>query len=293
VSAVERSELTALGLRTPLLQAGPRDATEAVVLLHGQPGSSADWAPLLERVGEFARAVAWDLPGFGKAEKPRDWNYSSGMHATFVAAALAELGIERAHLVMHDLGGTALLWAAAHPDRFASAVIVGTGILVDFEWHPVARLYRLPLVGEAMTRMTTKRGFLTTMRLYDRQPRKLPREFLERLWEDYDLATRRAGLQFYRATSPPAMERLVEPLRRLDRPALVVWGRHDPAVPVVQAERQRLSFPSAEVVVLEESGHWPYVDDPEGFANVALPFLRAQAGGAGARAGSGAAASAT
>lgn len=63
-------------------------------------------------------------------------------------------------------------------------------------------------------------------------------------------------------------------LRQLDRPALVVWGRHDPYIPVEQAERQWETFPSARVIVLDGSGHWPFVDDPEAVAGPVLAFLR-------------------
>jgi pimeloyl-ACP methyl ester carboxylesterase len=53
----------------------------------------------------------------------------------------------------------------------------------------------------------------------------------------------------------------------------VVWGAHDRFLPVEQAELQKESFPSAEVVVFEDSGHWPYLDNPERAAKVIVPFL--------------------
>ncbi len=270
---LRESELSPLGLKTRVFERGPTGAEEAVVLLHGHPGSAEDWHLLMARLPDSVRAVAFDLPGFGKAEAPKEWDYSAGTYATYFAAAFSELGIERAHLVMHDLGGVGVMWGAAYPRSFASAVLIDTGILLDFRWHPVARLYRTWPVGELMTALTNRTGFRAVMRLYNPQPRKLGAEVVDRWWRDYDLRTRRAALGFYRAAPPEAMQRLVAPLRRLDRPALVVWGAHDPAVPVVQAERQRESFPSAEVVVFEDSGHWPYLDDPERAAAVIVPFL--------------------
>jgi pimeloyl-ACP methyl ester carboxylesterase len=62
--------------------------------------------------------------------------------------------------------------------------------------------------------------------------------------------------------------------RERDPPALVVWGRRDPYLKVEQAERQRRAFPSAEVVVLDGSGHWPMLDDPDAVARVVVPFLQ-------------------
>jgi pimeloyl-ACP methyl ester carboxylesterase len=271
---LRQSDFTALGLRSCLLECGPTEADEAVVFLHGHPGSALDWQELMPPVAPFARAVAFDLPGFGKAEKPKEWNYSAGTFATFLAAAFSELGIKRAHLVMHDLGGIGLVWGAAHPEAFASAVLIDTGILLDFRWHPVARLYRTRPIGELITALTNRAGFRAVMRLYNPQPRKLPPGIVDRWWDDYELRTRRAALSFYRATPPVVMERLVEPLRRLDRPALVVWGAHDPAVAVEQADRQRESFPSAEVAIFEDSGHWPYLDNPERATNAIITFLQ-------------------
>ena len=63
----------------------------------------------------------------------------------------------------------------------------------------------------------------------------------------------------------------LEPLRR---PALVVWGARDPYIPVEQAHRQGRAFAVTDVVILPDSGHWPFVDDPEAVAAAVLPFLR-------------------
>lgn len=275
---VRSRPLSVLGIRTRVLEAGPLEDEEAVVFLHGQPGSADDWSELLARVAPLGRAIAFDWPAWGEAERPdRDsWDFSAGGGAALIAAILGRLGVKRAHLVMHDLGGIGLVWGAAHPDRFASAVLMGTGALIGFRWHPLARLMRAPVLGDLMLLVTNRPGFNAFMRFYNPQPRKLPSEIIDRWWAGYELPTRQAMLSFYRATPERAMERLVEPLRELDRPALVLWGRHDRGVPVEQAALQRRSFPSADVVILEESGHWPYLDDPDGAAESIVPFLERQ-----------------
>lgn len=277
-SEVRSGELDAIGINSPVREAGPAAASEAIVLLHGNPGSSADWDALLPTLGDIGRVVAFDLPGFGRAAKPAFLDYSAGTFATFIGAALGQLGITRAHLVMHDLGGTGILWAAAHPGSVGSVTLSGTGILLDFRWHWTARMYRAPVLGELMVRATTRAGFRAAMRYYNPQPRPLPIAALDRMWRDYSPATRRAALRFYRATPAKAFELLQPALRALDPPALVVWGAHDPAVGVEQAERQRESFPSAEVAVLADSGHWPMLDDPSAVEAVLVPFLRRHVG---------------
>jgi pimeloyl-ACP methyl ester carboxylesterase len=86
-------------------------------------------------------------------------------------------------------------------------------------------------------------------------------------------------MRFYRSTPPAAFARIIAALRPLDVPALVVWGAHDRFLRVNQAERQREAFPSAQVVVLSDSAHYPPLDDPHAVAAAVVPFLRAQLGG--------------
>ncbi len=280
---VRRSELRVDGVRTPLREAGPPDAREAVVFLHGNPGSSADWEPLLAAVGRRARAVAWDAPGFGRAEAPDGFRQSVDGHAAFVGRAIDALGIERVHLVAHDFGGPwGLLWAAGDPERFASAALIGTGALPGYRWHALARLWRTPVLGELFMATTTPLGFRTLLRRGN--PRGLPRAFVDRMYDDFDRGTRRAVLDLYRSVPDvgAAGERLAAAVRPLDRPALVLWGRHDPYLPVEHAERQRDAFPSAEVRVLERCGHWPFVDDPGTVARAITAFLAEQVGSAAA-----------
>jgi pimeloyl-ACP methyl ester carboxylesterase len=59
------------GVRSPLVEFGSPSLDEAVVFVHGNPGSSLDWERLARGVGGFGRAVAMDMPGFGAADKRR------------------------------------------------------------------------------------------------------------------------------------------------------------------------------------------------------------------------------
>jgi pimeloyl-ACP methyl ester carboxylesterase len=274
---LRESEVRVHGVHSPVLEAGPAGSAEAVVFVHGNPGSSRDWEDLLPRVGEFARAVALDMPGYGKADKPAGFDYTVAGYAAYLAGALSELGIGRVHLVAHDFGGPwGLAWAAAHPGRFASAVLINTGVLLGYRWHYLARIWRTPLLGELFQATATRAAFRLLLR--HGNPRGLPAAFVDRMYDDYDRGTRRAVLRLYRATNRPGerAEELAKALRPHDPPVLVVWGRHDPYLPIRLAERQQEVFPRARIEILDDSGHWPFADDPEGVAARVLPFLREQ-----------------
>jgi pimeloyl-ACP methyl ester carboxylesterase len=271
--AVVSSVLEVGGIRTPLLSAGDPAATEAVVFVHGNPGSSQDWRDLVEAVGPFGRALAWDAPGFGRADKPADFDYTVGGYAAFIDSALSTLGVSRVHLVLHDFGGPwGLRWAIENPDRFASVVLVNTGVLVGYSWHTMAKIWRTPGVGELFMAVTARPLFRLSMKIGN--PRGLPSEFVDRMYDDMDTPTRKAVLKLYRASPSSALESLSAGFRALDRPALVVWGAKDPYIPVEQADLQRRSFPSAEVHVLDDSGHWPFIDNPERTRELVVPFLQ-------------------
>jgi pimeloyl-ACP methyl ester carboxylesterase len=157
--------LTVDGIRAPMLAAGPPAATEAVVFVHGNPGSSQDWARLVERTGTFARAVAWDHPGFGRADKPAGFDYTVKGFAAHLGRCLDALGITRAHLVLHDFGGPwGMAWAAAHPAAFASGTLINIGILPGYRWHYLARIWRTPVLGELFNATTTRTGFRLLLR---------------------------------------------------------------------------------------------------------------------------------
>lgn len=276
-AAIRERPLSVDGVNSRVLESGPADGSEAVVFVHGNPNSADEWRELMGRAGELARSVALDMPGFGQADRPRDFAVPVEGYARFLASALAQLGIERAHLVLHDFGGPwGLAWAAANPDAFASVALFNTGVLVGFEMHRMGRIWATPVLGEVVMALTSRAAFRRA--LMADNPR-LAGRYIDAMYDDYDRGTRRTVLRLYRnRVDDDVLEAAAAHFKALDRPALVVWGAKDAYVPIRHAEQQKLSFPSAEVVVLEAGGHWCFLEDPEASAAALLPFLRAHLG---------------
>ena len=266
--------LTAAGVTTTVVEAGSAADAEAVVFVHGNPGSSRDWVGLLAATARIGRGVALDLPGFGRASDGARGDYSVTGAARFLDAALSALGVRRAHLVLHDFGGPfGLEWAAAHTDRLASVTLINTGVLIGYLGHTAAHTWRTPIVGEvAMAALTRPlfHGFLQ-----GQEPERLPEDFVDRMYDDFDRATRCAVLRYYRDVDDPGAlgRRQAAALRPHDIPALVIWGSRDPYLPAALAERQREAFPSATVHVLEGAGHWPFVTRRDVTEGLVTEFL--------------------
>jgi pimeloyl-ACP methyl ester carboxylesterase len=276
-AGVRSAEIRVNGVRAPLLEAGDGSARAATVFVHGSPGSSRDWTALLSEAGAFGRALALDMPGFGRADKPADFEYTVPGYARWLEAALVQLGVAEVQLVLHDFGGPwGLAWAAARPAAVRSVVLINTGVQPGYRWHYMARIWRARGLGELSMLTATRAGFRLGLSMSN--PQGLPREFVDRMYDDFDRGTRRAVLRLYRASDPSVFAAEVgDRIRSLACPALVVWGAKDPYISPRFAERQRDYFPGARVVMLERSGHWPFMDDPKAVAAAVLPFLREHA----------------
>ena len=270
-ASLDQGRLLVEGARPRLVQAGPIDSAEAVVFVHGNPGSADDWAELVAALGGAGRrALAIDLPDFGETIAPPGFEHSAEGYARFLGEALKALGVERADLVLHDFGGPiGLLWAAAHAEALASVTLINTGVLPGYRWHRLARIWRTPIVGELFQALATRRSFRAL--LNRNEPRGLPRPFVEAMYDHYDRRTRKAVLKLYRAAPDPSS--VAEGFTPRDVPSLVIWGEHDAYIPAAYAYRQRDAFPSASVHVLPVSGHWPFADAPGTVERLLLEFL--------------------
>jgi pimeloyl-ACP methyl ester carboxylesterase len=271
---LRRGTVEVAGIKSPIIEAGPAGATEAVVFVHGNPGSSEDYAALVAQAGKLTRAVAIDMPGFGRAGKPAGFDYTVEGYAAHLGKMIDHLGIEKVHLVAHDFGGPwALAWAAAHPEAYASASLINSGVLLGYRWHYLAKIWQTPVVGELFNALATAPAFRLLLR--HGNSGGLPRPFLDRMYRDFDSATKRAVLKLYRASRHPEapFQQLRAILGKIERPVLVIWGKKDPYIGYQHAEGQKVTFPNAKVLMLDESGHWPFIDNPQAVAGALIPFL--------------------
>jgi haloalkane dehalogenase len=118
------------GLRIHYVDEGPRVAAP-VLMLHGEPSWSylyRKMIPIITAAGH--RAVAPDLAGFGRSDKPaRREDYTYQFHVDLMTGLIKSLDLREITLVGQDWGGLiGLRIAAEHPDRFARIVVANTGL---------------------------------------------------------------------------------------------------------------------------------------------------------------------
>jgi pimeloyl-ACP methyl ester carboxylesterase len=234
------------------------------VFVHGNPTHSEDWLPFLRRIE--GPAVALDLPGWGRSERPDPRRFDGSMDglASFFERFMNALEIGAHRLVVHDWGALALIPAQRDPGRVRRIVILNAvPLLPGYRWHWIARLWRRRWVGEAFNATTSRAA--TALLLHqaraDRGP--MPPEFVDMIWSRFDRGTRRAILALYRSAPEYALAAAGRNLGSLACPALVVWGARDPYLPVGFAGAYAGRLPNAELLELADAGHWPWVERPE------------------------------
>ena len=210
MTAFQTRHLVVNGVHSPVLIGGTEATGEAVVFVHGNPDAGSDWEPLMKHVAEFAAVVAPDMPGFGGADKDAAQDYTLAAYGAHLGGVIDQLGIDRVHLVAHDFGGPfALTWAAANPGKVASVTLINTGVLLDYRWHRLARVWRIPVVAELFMRATTRR---TAHFVIGHDNPGLPEEWLDRIVEHLlPAGTKRAVLRVYRSTQQKTWTPLSNP----------------------------------------------------------------------------------
>lgn len=264
------------GVRCAVYDSGPGQR-EAVVFVHGNPGPMDDWEGLIPAVTPFARAVAMDMPGYGRAEHPKQFDFTIDGYGRYLGKLLDQLGVDRTHLVLHDFGGPwGLRWAMGNPTRVGSVTLINCGVLEGYNWHGFARVWQTPVLGELSMLTTTKWGMKKA--LDGMNPRPLPDAFYDRVWRHMDWGHKRAVLKLYRASRHVGQQVPAMPEAAKTLPVCVIWGADDPFIPVEFAEQQKRYFPAAEVHVLHGLGHWPFIDDVEAVRKPLVEFVQRQVG---------------
>ncbi len=263
------------GARVHVVEAG---SGPTVVLVHGFAGSVFSWRAVIPELAREARVIAVDLPGFGASDRRRGIGYGHERQAARLAELLRGLGIERAALVGHSMGGAIVQRLAVREPALAGRLVLvasvsagenldvgrrrragalAFGALELATWSPTA-MYALG--RRALRRMVFDPAFVT--------------EPVVRGYIDPLLVRGTVG-----AVGEMAREHAAEapaPLAAIRAPTLVVGGAADIVVPPARADDLANAIPGAErPVILERAGHLPAEERPDAFLRAVLPFLRA------------------
>ena len=232
------------------------------------PESVYAFAPIWATLAEHARLFAIDLPGFGASER-RDDLLSPRAMGEFLARLIAEADLGTPHIVGPDVGTSAALFAAAaHPERIAS-VIVGTGgAAIPLELgEPLASWVLDPDLDKY--RRMDPRAIVNAAA--DRIAGGIPDEIRADYLSCYD-GDRFAESMRYVRRYPEELPALADLLPEIATPVTIINGRHDPVVPVSNAEFLDQRLPNSRVVLID-AGHFVWEEAPAEYASAILDSL--------------------
>ena len=252
-----------------------------VVLIHGMVNSSRHWEEVATHLADSHRVIAPDLIGHGDSATPRG-DYSLGAHAASIRDLLTAIGVERATLVGHSLGGgVAMQFFYQFPQRTERLVLISSGGLGD-EVSPLLRAATLP-GSAALLRLATHpaalRALVTAgagLRNRGSSSGVYLQAVARALAPLQAPGSRRAFMQTLRSVIDARGQR-VSARDRLyllgDMPTLIVWGERDRTIPPSHGLQAQQAIPNCRFEVLPRAAHFPNLEDPDGLAGVLQDFL--------------------
>lgn len=262
------------------LEAGTPEAP-TLVLVHGMLSDATTWGGVMPGLAVRGfRVIAIDILGHGKSAKPVDGEYTVTRFAELVADLMTALGIERATLAGHSLGGgTVIAVSHLYPERVDRLVLVASGGF-GVDLHPVLRSATLPgarsllriAVGQRSSHLLSRPRLHRSLRVPPEAVTNLSR--MGRALRDPD------GMAAFFATLNTTINASGQRGSMVDRgyvdpeiPALIIWSERDPIIPVSHAHLAHAYLRRSRLELFPGASHEPHRRHPNRFVAAVSRFM--------------------
>jgi pimeloyl-ACP methyl ester carboxylesterase len=253
------------------------EARLPVVLLHGLISQSYSWREVMPTLAaQGHRVIAPDWLGYGFSGQPDrlDFSYSPEALITALAELLQALQLESFALVAQGfLGSVGIQYALRYPDRVDRLAIFNAPLAPTAKLPWKIAQFGIPLIGDALTQnpllvdriLESGGGY----RIDDKDM-----DIYRRPWLKSSDVGRALQATVQRMNLPEITVEIAAGLKTWPKPLLVGWGQRDPWLPIELAQTCVQSAADAELVELDEVGHYVQEDWPEKVSEALMPFLR-------------------
>jgi len=250
------------------------DKSNHVLFIHGLGSSSLVWRDIPEALSTRYHTIAIDLIGFGESDKPKE-DYTISFMSQFINDFITEMKFgpkEKISIIGHSLGGyIAIDFAISNRDKVDKLVLFDSSGLLK---KPTALLTDyLNAVKTADSIMRRDRITKVLENLYADPSRLLPIiidifiYFMEKpgALDAFESA-------FKNSTSNSIDSNQIRKMENLR--CLILWGERDKLIPISFAEQFKKLFPTAEIEIIKDAGHAPFVEKPAIVYQKLLDFLK-------------------
>jgi pimeloyl-ACP methyl ester carboxylesterase len=247
-----------------------------LIFVHEFAGDLRSWEPQMRHFGKRFRAIAFNARGFPPSDVPEHVSsYSQGRAADDVLAVLDHIGEPKAHVAGLSMGGFATLhFGLRHPERALSLCVGGCGYGAEPDkretFRAEAEIIAAAIRSEGMPAFAERYAYGPTRVQYENKDPRGHAEFKAMLAEHSAVgsANTQQGVQKER----PSLYTLVEDMRRIDVPTLIITGDEDwPCL--LPGVLMKQSIPSAALAVMPNAGHAINIEEPEEYNRLVGDFL--------------------
>lgn len=248
---------------------------EPLLLIHGFFVWSYFWRKVIPGLSQVAHVIAPDLRGFGLTERLPGKPLDLWAQAEMLVGLMDEMGVQRALLCGHSMGGEiALRIALRYPERVSGLVLASSAGYVERPstgWE--RRLLATPLLGRLLVRLLVANDRFAGKAMRDAyfDGRMDPTDLKAYLLPGY---LPRASRTMARMLLEIDFGATAREIGQVGHPALILWGQEDPWIPLRHGERLRQVLPHSRLDVLPQCGHSPPEEYPVAFATAVARFGR-------------------
>lgn len=258
--------------RVHYLDVGRADSNRCLLIVHGYLGSTVCFLDLIDDLSSDLRVVMPDLPPFGASGTP-ECSCTMEYYLEFLELFTRTAGLERFHLMGTSMGANiAARYAAKHPQRVQSLVFLSPFGLYD-QAGRMTRIRRwdalLPLASLLVTRKGVERRLQRS--ILDREA--ITPELVDSYWRPFSTSEgRRAAVEITRKIL--GVYSMEEILPRIEQPLLILIGSEDKLISPEDREKFRMLPAGGRLEIIEESGHFLYLDSPDVVSQRIVTFTR-------------------
>ncbi|MBI5377207.1 MAG: alpha/beta hydrolase [Thaumarchaeota archaeon] len=248
------------------LEGGGSDGN--VLLVHGLGASADRWLRVIPQLSKKYHVIVPDLIGFGFSDKP-SVDYTPEFFSQFIFDFLKTLGITKTSMIGSSLGGQIVAECAITQSEMIEKIVLVSPSGIMKQSTPTLDAYTLAAL------YPTQDGAKTAFQMMAGVHKEIDSDTIDDFIQHMTLPNAKMAFMSTMLgvrNSIPLSERLA----KISAPTLIVWGKHDTLIPITYSKDVVSSIKNCQFVEMENSGHTPYVEEPEKFSEIVLRFLNQQ-----------------